>query len=236
MLDAAAAFKKTHGRPPILIIDDINRLAQRHPKELEVLQDDAKDWADTKQLIIVFVSSEGNGPRLLQGRSAKSRMDICEIGDIVVDKAVDYLVSRSVPQEIAHKAVNEITGGRFHLLDQFARGWKPTKDKIVTSPTITPEARYLALRVSMITAAHNDIRAAGLRSATKENQAAIRVIEALFKAPNNRITLREFEKLVTEADVQDKLLRAQVFSFHATDGSVTFQSNVIRTSLKEDPI
>jgi chromosomal replication initiation ATPase DnaA len=66
LLDAATTFKEKHGRPPVLIIDDINNLAKKHPQELEDLQDFAKTWADNQSLIVVFVSSEGNGPRLLQ--------------------------------------------------------------------------------------------------------------------------------------------------------------------------
>lgn len=68
LLNAAEAFKKKYGRPPVLIIDDINKLAKENPRELEHLQDYAKLWADSRSLIVAFVSSEGNGPRLLQGK------------------------------------------------------------------------------------------------------------------------------------------------------------------------
>jgi len=82
LLKAAAKFKqddrdkankedkenKTHkGRPPVLVIDNINRLAVKAPQLLEELQDFAKDHADTSDIIVVFVSSEGIAPRFLQG-------------------------------------------------------------------------------------------------------------------------------------------------------------------------
>lgn len=50
----------------MLVIDNINRLAVKAPQLLEELQDFAKDRADEKELIVVFVSSEGNAPRFLQ--------------------------------------------------------------------------------------------------------------------------------------------------------------------------
>ena len=60
--------KKTHkGRPPVLVIDNVNRLAVDAPQILRELQDFAKDHADRSDIIVVFVSSEGIAPRFLQG-------------------------------------------------------------------------------------------------------------------------------------------------------------------------
>ncbi len=60
-------FLTKYGRPLVVVIDNINRLAQKDPNLLEALQDLAKDGADNGTLCIVFVASEGNAPRFLQG-------------------------------------------------------------------------------------------------------------------------------------------------------------------------
>lgn len=68
LLRAAAKFKQDWGRPPVLVIDNINRLAAKAPAILEELQDFARDRAVDSELIVVFVSSEGIAPNFLQSK------------------------------------------------------------------------------------------------------------------------------------------------------------------------
>ena len=63
----AAIFKKEHCRPAVLVLDNIDHIAEKDPHLLLVLQDIAKESAYNQQFITVFVSSEGKA--LAQMRS-----------------------------------------------------------------------------------------------------------------------------------------------------------------------
>jgi len=63
----AEAFKEKYGRPAVIVFDNINILAQLDPSTLKILQNEAKRSADDNLIVFVFVSSEGSGPRDLQG-------------------------------------------------------------------------------------------------------------------------------------------------------------------------
>lgn len=65
---AAAKFKKDTDRPPVLVIDNVNRLAVDAPQILKELQDFARDRAVRSEIIVVFVSSERTAPNLLQSK------------------------------------------------------------------------------------------------------------------------------------------------------------------------
>ena len=62
---AAEVYKKKNPchQPPVIVYDNVGRL---DPKILDKLQDDAKDNADKRKYIAVFVSSEGSVPRRMQ--------------------------------------------------------------------------------------------------------------------------------------------------------------------------
>jgi hypothetical protein len=92
---AAVTFKARHGRPAVLVIDGADFLAQQCPAFLGNLQDFAKISADSTNLRVVFVSSDGTALPLLTARSTSSRMSRpYEIGEISDDQATDYLVRR----------------------------------------------------------------------------------------------------------------------------------------------
>lgn len=61
----AKKYKKEHNRLPIVIFDNANRLAHMDKEVLQVLQDDAKDSADSHSYIVVFVSGEGIVPEIM---------------------------------------------------------------------------------------------------------------------------------------------------------------------------
>ena len=66
--NAASKFKEEFGLIPVIIIDNVNRLAIEQPKLLEMLQDHAKNAADSDSASFMFVSSEGLVPRKMRGR------------------------------------------------------------------------------------------------------------------------------------------------------------------------
>lgn len=65
---AASKFKKEFGVIPVIIIDNVNRLAIQQPELLDMLQDHAKNAADRDSATFMFVSSEGLVPRRMMGR------------------------------------------------------------------------------------------------------------------------------------------------------------------------
>ncbi|CAG8725868.1 9075_t:CDS:2, partial [Ambispora leptoticha] len=70
---ASEVYKAKHGKPPVIIYDNVSRLVNKNPEILDILQDDAKDNADRRKYIVVFVSNEGSVPRRMESRSAWSR-------------------------------------------------------------------------------------------------------------------------------------------------------------------
>lgn len=68
----ARNFKIKNGRCAVLVIDNVNRLAEQNPKMLAGLQDRAKDAADSGKFIVVFVTSEGQAPHQMLGRHHSS--------------------------------------------------------------------------------------------------------------------------------------------------------------------
>jgi hypothetical protein len=65
----ATKYKQEYGRVPVLIIDNANRLAQKHQRLLDLFQDYAKGAADEGTATAVFVSSEGRVPHRMMGKS-----------------------------------------------------------------------------------------------------------------------------------------------------------------------
>jgi len=63
---ASEVYKAKHGKLPVIIYDKISQIVNENPKILDILQDDAKDSADDRKYIAVFVSSEGSVPQRMQ--------------------------------------------------------------------------------------------------------------------------------------------------------------------------
>ena len=72
---AAIKYKERHGNPPILVVDNANRLAEYRPELLDNLQDAAKTASDSRTFSVVFISSEGNVPARMEGW----RLPLCVI-------------------------------------------------------------------------------------------------------------------------------------------------------------
>jgi len=55
----AIKYREEYKRVPVLIIDDVNRLARKQQKILNLFQDYAKEAADNGIITVVFMSNEG---------------------------------------------------------------------------------------------------------------------------------------------------------------------------------
>lgn len=66
----AEKYKEKYDRPPVIIYDNINRLARKNKDILFKLLDDAKDNADCGNYVVVFISSEGVAPEMVMRKYA----------------------------------------------------------------------------------------------------------------------------------------------------------------------
>ncbi|CAG8662707.1 783_t:CDS:2, partial [Ambispora leptoticha] len=107
---AGAVYKAKHNKPPVIVYDNVSRLAHKNPEILDILQDDAKDNADDRKYIAVFVSSEGSVPRRMESRSAWSRADkpVMEIGDLSEKESIDYLINKRKINSVEAKKLYEL--------------------------------------------------------------------------------------------------------------------------------
>ena len=111
---AASRFKTEFGKIPVLLIDGVDLLA-KHDEELCLqLITLSKILANTYQLKVVLVSSEGLMP-MLESISATNRGIMYEIGDIKDEDAIYYLMKRGIGEDEAKKLVTFI-GGRLVYL------------------------------------------------------------------------------------------------------------------------
>ncbi|DBA82847.1 TPA: hypothetical protein ACH3X1_007069 [Trebouxia sp. C0004] len=217
--EAAAEHKKRTGRPFVLIIDAVDRLAEHAPDILETLQDYCKDWAEQTIVSVVLVCSEGLAPHIMHSRDAWSHAyQPGEIRNITNEEAKDYLVNRGIEAEDAEELV-KVTDGVFQRLEKcvvmLGRGMsvQQTTDAILQDI----ETHFVS---------------AGLLDNTPQQKPGLRVVRELIKPPSSKwsqlfggnanlgrlhITAAEFRELVPEQDMQDKLLnRSSVFAY---DGS-----------------
>ncbi|CAJ0872488.1 7334_t:CDS:2 [Entrophospora sp. SA101] len=93
---AGAVYKAKHNKPSVIIYDNVSQLVYKNPEILDILQNDAKDNADDRKYIAVFVSSEGNVPRRMESCSAWSQANkpVMEISDLSEKESKDYLIKR----------------------------------------------------------------------------------------------------------------------------------------------
>ena len=73
---AAERFRVEHKRPAVLVLDNIDIVAQESPKLLYVLQQDAKIAADNELYKVVFVCSDGIAPHTLRGKLSPLHLEV----------------------------------------------------------------------------------------------------------------------------------------------------------------
>ena len=105
----------------VLVIDSADRIAKDDPVFLGKLQDVAKDCADDGNLSIVIILNDSSALPVMMARSSWSRAKKphFEIGEIPDDQAVEYLTKKGIPEDIAKRAVTNLTGGLLISLNDF---------------------------------------------------------------------------------------------------------------------
>lgn len=117
----AIEFKKRYGLVPVLIFDNCDSLAHYDPKLLEILQDTAKVAIDDSTWVTVFVTSVGQAPEQMEGRSSITRASsFFEIPDLSEKEAMNYLIERRNLSEHIARDVYNLFGGRLKSLQNAA--------------------------------------------------------------------------------------------------------------------
>ncbi|EGG21986.1 hypothetical protein DFA_01872 [Cavenderia fasciculata] len=223
--EAAAAYTAKHGIPPVLIIDNINWLALRDREMLEVLQDYAKIHADKGDLVIVFVSSDGNGPVILRDRSSFSRCDksILEIGDIPDEDAIKHLIATcKIKEESASYLVAQVTGGRFQLLNECISQIREGK----TDQQIKNDTYY-----SVIT----EFEKCGINPKSVIGRSDF---HSLFKKllEEKVVKGRDVGQLIQDRNLRNRVISHNIFSCKLLGGDITFQSRAVENYVRVSKI
>ena len=122
ILPQASSYDAKAGRPFVLIIDDINKMLNRVEKgenALHKLQAALKKIADKLYMHVVLVDSAGEVVSHLRQKSAASRMQVIEVGDVDRENSIyllSYRISKTNTSLSASDVYEVITGGRLLLI------------------------------------------------------------------------------------------------------------------------
>ncbi|RUS14985.1 P-loop containing nucleoside triphosphate hydrolase protein [Endogone sp. FLAS-F59071] len=214
----AEKYQAKHGKPAVLILDDISKLGKEYPKTLHILQDDAKTHADKRDYVVVFVSSEGSIPRSMMLRSAWSRAKTpIVIGDVTEKEALNYLAKVGIKKEDA-QLLYELVGGRMRYLKDFS-------DEILEGQKFE-DVHQMAL--TKVEESFEEAKMA--RSSGRNFEIGKPVILELLK--EGTITYARFRKLVPDDEIANELLQLNVFSYNPAKKTVTFQSRLAENYVK----
>jgi len=232
----AAEYQKKSGKPATFVIDNINKLAKTNVDEMGILQDWAKQHADNRTLHVIFVSSDSAGPKEFMKRSSVSRLRTpIEIPDLSDKEAVSYLEmaledkSQGVKEPSKIKSlvhgieveglktlVEQVLGGRFLLLNDAATD-------------LRNGMKLEDVKREILRSAAKEYKTSGLLSNPKPKFGE-HIINSLLQSSNQRIphdmALSTCMNLPTEKEQQkcNNLLDTQVFAYHPSDDTLSFQS------------
>ncbi|RHZ45681.1 hypothetical protein Glove_661g6 [Diversispora epigaea] len=217
---ASEMYKEKHGKPPVIIYDNVSRLVHKNSEILDILQDEAKDNADERTYIAVFVSSEGSVPRRMQLRSAWSRAeDPIEIGDLTEEESFNYLINKRKIDATEAGKLYDLIGGRILEL-------KSASDKLLKGKS------FEVVKKKIFTKTEDKFRKAKLLRKQVHFKAGKNVINALLNSKEiSRIAFEEFFNRDEEAE---EVLEKNIFAYHPERNTVTFQSRSIENYIRNN--
>ncbi|CAJ0756981.1 11070_t:CDS:2 [Entrophospora sp. SA101] len=218
---ASIIYKKKYGKPPIIVYDNISQLVYKNPEILDILQDDAKNNADDRKYIAVFVSSEGSVPRRMESRNSWSRAKkpVMEIGDLSEKESMDYLVNkRKISSSEANK-IYELVGGRIVELKAVADDFLDGKS-------------FKVIKWQILTEVEKKFKNAQLYENQPYHEVGKRVINSLLKS--KELSYITYMKFFNRAEESDKMLEYNVFAYHPEKNTVTFQSQSVEYYIREN--
>ncbi|GMG25948.1 unnamed protein product [Aspergillus oryzae] len=231
----AIRHRETHGRPLVLVINDIHHIqddTENGRRLLTLLQQRAESWAAGELLTVVFTSDEYRTSDLLRLHAA--RMNVLNVRDITVDLAVQSLKEywlhafwEEVPVETLER-IYSMVGGRLSFVDEIAK----SRDILKTCESICERERRWFLKKCWILGKN-------MHEGAKEQQEYCRRIS---KSPNSElpgIPLHKAQEMMTRADLPEKLNQMNIISIDDNDivtaSSVPMQS-AFRAVCSEDGI
>ncbi|CAB4434517.1 unnamed protein product [Rhizophagus irregularis] len=219
------AYKSKHNKPPVIIYDNVSRLARIDPDILYILQDDAKDNADDGSYIAVFVSCEGVVPRMMMSRSTWSRAisPPMEISDISKEESMNYLIQKRNINEETAKELYQLVGGRILELKTVANDILADRDieDIKKQKLIEIEQRFFSAKLFKSQKYHK-IGKRAINTLLDSKEININVFIDFFK--NNDEKYEEYKEV----------LGANVFAYHLSSNTVTFQSRSVEFYIWEN--
>ncbi|UJR28116.1 hypothetical protein I4U23_009371 [Adineta vaga] len=219
----ALAYKKKYGSVPVLIFDSCDSLANKDPKMLEILQDTAKTAIDDSAWITVFITSVGNAPEQMEGRSSITRASsFIEISDLTEDEAMTYLMEkRNLSKEMAQNLYT-LFGGRIKSLQNAAS-------------KLESGVPFEIVRRSILQDTARRIEKIKCRTTTQEQTFLSNVLCGLLDL--HEITVDELIQLESDVTVRQKVLdelRNETLLIRSVStGSYLYHSQVIRVCIEE---
>ncbi|RIA98243.1 P-loop containing nucleoside triphosphate hydrolase protein [Glomus cerebriforme] len=219
----ARKYKANNGKPPVLILDNINKLSQDNVKLLKDLQNIAKLYADQRSCIIVFVNSEGTVPRMMMQRSSWSRSDQepIVIGDLTNNEAYIYLHEKlGIEKKVTNQLI-QLLGGQIRDLKTYGN---KIKNEGVT---------FEAIRKIVLSTINHNFHQAQMIKGERNHIIGKIIVQELVK--NKKIYFDTFIELINNEQIADELLQANVFSYNPESNIITFQSQATEVFVKENP-
>ncbi|KAK6819111.1 hypothetical protein RU639_008081 [Aspergillus parasiticus] len=207
----AIRHRETHGRPLVLVINDIHHIqddTEDARRLLTLLQQRAESWAAGELVTVVFTSDEYRMSDSLKPHAA--RMNVRDITvDLVVQSLKEYWLHafwEEVPVETLER-IYSMVGGRLSFVDEVAR----SRDILKTCELICERERRWFLKKCCILGRNMH---EGAKEQLEYSIAAMTIAQALVKQekdqknPNSElpgIPLHEAQQLMTRADLPQKL-------------------------------
>jgi len=215
--DVAKKYQTAFQEIPVLIIDNSNRLPSTI---LAQFQDFAKEAADEGIAKLVFVTSEGRVPRAMRERSAWSRkQSVLEIGDVSEKEALYYMKSRGVDRELA-ESVYALVGGRMVLLKYAVNNLNGGVSLNDIQQDLFDDARAVLYTARVLPD--------GLFH--KEGGETI----ATLLEDGGAISYETYVQTVKKEEIAKTLLQGNLFSYHLSNRTVTFQSTPMEKYCREN--
>ncbi|CAB4488445.1 unnamed protein product [Rhizophagus irregularis] len=227
----AEVYKRKHGKPPVIIYDNVDHLVAKHSKILDLLQNDAKKSADDKKYITVFVSGKNSTFNKMYSNKhiwPHAKKLVMEIGELSKEESMNYLVNKRGIKTIKEGRIDtteaeklyELVGGNIRDLSNVA-------DKFLNNASFEDIKQHKLNRV------FRKFCNAKLNKNQVYHKAGKNVIEALLYN-NKMLDYLTYRKFFNNPDEADEVLEANVFAHHPEKHTVTFESRVIERYVQEN--
>ncbi|CAB4488582.1 hypothetical protein RhiirA1_467093 [Rhizophagus irregularis] len=196
----AEMYKAKYNKPPVIIYDNVEYLIHNNPEILDILQDDAKDSADNRKYIAVFVANEANVIMRMGSRSSWSCASVMEIGNFNEKESMEYLTKKRNINEVDAKKLYELVDSNFLDLYAAADEFLDTKSFEDIKKGITKKIE----RKSIIKYKYHEVRN--------------KILKALLECKKFRVM--DFFDNYEDAG---NFLYFDIFAYHPESDNITFQ-------------